>query len=82
MIYLILHPDLNKSSATNHVSKIFLFRQLVFFFLRACFTTLLDLVSIRVVYGRNKKIITSERFFGEILFTKYAHKVLFPRKKK
>lgn len=25
---------------------------------------------------------TSERFFGEVLFTKYAHKVLFPRKKK
>lgn len=25
---------------------------------------------------------TSEKFFGEILFTEYARKVLFPRKKK
>lgn len=83
-IYLILHPDLNKSSATNHISKIFLFKELAFFFfLRAHFTTLLELVSIRIVYERREKIMTtSERFFGEVLFTKYAHKVLFPRKKK
>lgn len=81
-IYLILHPDLNKNCATNHISKIFLFKQHVFFSWGAHSTVLLKLVAIRLVYGRRKKLMTtSERFFGEILFTKYAHKVLFPRKK-
>lgn len=81
-IYLILHPDLNKNGATNHISKIFLVKQLVFFSWGAHSTILLELVAIRLVYGTRKKLMTtSERFFGEILFTKYAHKVLFPRKK-
>lgn len=81
-IYVILHPDLNKNCTTNRISKIFFFKQLVFFSWGAHSTVLLELVAIRFVYGRRKKLMTtSETFFGEILFTKYAHKVLFPRKK-